>query len=222
MGIKGLWKKVSADYESRRWNFDEPLHANSVLLVDATGFIFHLLDEQVKTLYANIPLKREFGGSYGLIEELMTKEIQRLTKKLGFELTFYFDGSESYYKGNTTAKRRQQLVDQWNNMYYAGLGDGTPQQKELPLPPLCSQMLLHVLDRLQIRWVRTENEADQKMALDCFNMSDSEGEERFYCYTGDRYVAGGGRGGSLMRCATLVEADTLRLLLLLLLLLLLQ
>lgn len=189
MGIKGLWKKVTSDYEREHWNFEQELIPNkTVLLVDATGFIFHLLDTQLLTLYTDVKFKREFGGNYNEIESLFTREIQRLIS-LGIELIFYLDGPDSYYKGNTTAKRREQLLEQWGNMFYSSLGDGSAltSQDDLPLPAMSSPTLLHVLDRLKIRFVKSRVEADQEMALACYNSNRSSGgNKRFYCYTADR------------------------------------
>ncbi len=186
MGVKGLWTKVLADYDSQHWKFEETLPSRSVLLVDAFGFIFHILNVQLKSLYSRIEVRREFGGSYQILEDLVTREIQRLTRNFGFELIFYFDGEISYYKGDTTAKRREQLMESWNNMFYAGFCDGSKAQEDLPLPPLCSHVLQLLLDRYKIRYIKAETEADQKMALDCVNFNESEGEDRFFCYSADR------------------------------------
>jgi hypothetical protein len=194
MGIKGLWKKVLHDYEEDDWDFEEVLEAQrTTLLVDAMNFIFHLLDTQIINLYANkLPFKREFGGSYIEIATLMEREIHRLTKDFGFKLIFYFDGPDSYHKGNTTIKRKEQLVAQWSNLYLTSMEfrKTTVSQKDLPLPPLCSLTLIQVLKHLDVEYIESEAEADQEMALACYNFNAGErGKiERCYCYSSDRLV----------------------------------
>lgn len=187
MGIRGLWKKVQADSLREGWKFDDNLHRQAVLLVDGAAFVFHLIDQQLQLLHPSCGFEKKYGGSYRHIQNLMKSEIDRLQRTLGFELLFYFDGADSYYKGNTTAKRRMQMLENWENMYYAGLGDGeNVEEASLPLSPLSIPALHCVLEELSIRCVDCEHEADQKMALDCFNLNEGGGEIRFYCYTGDR------------------------------------
>jgi hypothetical protein len=189
MGVKGLWSRVLADYDKQGWDFKETLPTNgqTVLLVDASGFMFYLLDTLLSTTYSKISIPREYGGSYQEIEDLFSREIRRLTHTLGFKLMFFFDGGESYYKGNTTAKRRQQLLEKWQNMYFMTANDGGCAQKELPIPALSTTALIHVLDRLKIPFVKSTLEADQDMARACVDFNNNEEDDKeYYCYTADR------------------------------------
>jgi hypothetical protein len=193
MGVKGLWSKVLRDYEEKGWNFVQQLKRNNIhLLVDATGFIFHLLDNQLPTLYPDIVLKREYGGSYREIENLISCEIKRLSGALGCNFTFYFDGPDSYFKGNTTMKRREQLLEQWSNLFYHSLGDSKQRtatsEKDLPLPPLFQAQLIHVLRTFGIKCIESAVEADQEMAVACSLLNINKTGKQYFCYTGDRQV----------------------------------
>ncbi len=190
MGVRGLWKKVLNDYQRRRWNFEINIDPReSVLLVDAMGFIFHLFDNQLPTLYADYSIKGQFGGCYVEIEDLFSCEIQRLTETVGFhQLIFYFDGPDSYYKGDTTAKRREQVLEVWENMYYCSL-DGVNANNDLsfPLPPLCGDALMYILHELKIPFILSKFESDQDMAKACSEWNDSNHDgKQYYCYAADR------------------------------------
>lgn len=185
MGVKGLWTKVESDFRKRGVEVQEEIIKGSVLLVDGMGFIFHLLDHQAEYLHMTHQSFRELGGSYSAIQHMLECEINRL-QTLGFTLIFYLDGSTSYFRGDTAAKRRSQLIEKWSNMYYAGLGDSAIDQRKLPLPALCHQALLYVIKSQNLSIVKCELEADQPMALACSIGNDQDEGPEYYCYTSDR------------------------------------
>jgi hypothetical protein len=202
MGVKGLWKRVLADYSQGLVDFTENVKRGSTLLVDGNGFLFHLLNEQVYNLYKDVEPKfeREYGGNYKELSQIIRLELDRLVKMLGFDCIFYFDGGDSFFKGDTTEKRRESIRKSWSNWYDVVIGDQnkvqSQQLKELPIPPLGKDELLWCLEQAHIKCVITEYEADQEMALECYRrnlkyieMAEASGSKivkRCYCYSGDR------------------------------------
>jgi hypothetical protein len=183
MGIKGLWTKVLRDTATCPERFNECITRGSTLHVDASGFMFHMYEAQegnhgksTTTIY------RELGGSYKLYREVLLAEIKRLTAYLGLNLIFYFDGPTSYYKGDTTLKRKRQLEVNWQHLFELTLGDCVVEQNQLPIPPLSTSELIYTLTGQNIKIVHCSHEADQEIALGC-----SRGT-RSFAYTSDRCV----------------------------------
>eukprot|EP01040_Poterioochromonas_malhamensis_P010727 gene10727-11689_t len=179
------------DYGQSLYNFVEVIDFGATLLVDASSFLFHLLNQQIPTIYKRYSFPRECGGCYRLIDEVIRLEIKRLRQKLGFgRVIFYFDGPVSYYKQDTKEKRRKQIQQQWEVIYELSVGlarisDISPSQ--LPLPPLAFRVLNTVLKDLNVSIVSCPAEADQQMAIDCQRMNQSQIDEETvaYCYSSD-------------------------------------
>ncbi len=192
MGVHGLWKTVLRDYGQSIHNFVEVIDFGATLLVDASSFLFHLLNKQIPTIYKRYSFPRECGGCYRLIDEVIRLEIIRLREQLGFgRVIFYFDGPVSYYKQHTKEKRRQQIQQQWEVIYKLSVGltrssDVSPSQ--LPLPPLAFRVLNTVLKDLKVSTVSCLAEADQQMAIDCQRLNQNQlvGKTIAYCYSSDR------------------------------------
>ena len=185
MGVKGFWKKLRSNHQRDNWGFEEKLLPKSILLIDATSFIFHTLDVQLNKFYSQFELKRNLGGIYDILKEVLSLEVQRLKIHLGFELIFYFDGPDSYHKGNTILKRRDQITEKWKNMFFDGMNE-TKAQEDLPIPPLFLQALAFVLESLKIEYKQLHEEADQTIAIDCVDLNDIYGVDMIFCYSSDR------------------------------------
>eukprot|EP01040_Poterioochromonas_malhamensis_P011986 gene11986-13084_t len=191
MGIHGLWKTVHARYGRSLHSFVEVIDFGATLLVDASSFLFHLLNQQIPTIYKRYSFPRECGGCYRLIDEVIRLEIKRLRQKLGFgRVIFYFDGPVSYYKQDTKEKRSERIPAEWELVYKISVGlarssDISPSQ--LPLPPLAFRVLNTVLKELNVSIVSCPAEADQQMAIDCqrLNQSQLDGKTIAYCYSSD-------------------------------------
>lgn len=186
MGIKGLWTRVSEDYEKSNLHFMEVIPRGSTLLIDGFGFLFHLLDNQITSLYTDVLYRKELGGSYNELRRLIRAELSRLQQHFGFHLIVYFDGPESYFKGDTTLKRRKQIEEKWTHLYEATLGDIKINQTRLPTPPLMKEQFLLELAAMKILYKKCPYEVDQQMAIDCVAHNGSS-SNNYYCYTGDRY-----------------------------------
>lgn len=194
MGIKGLWKQLLSDAQtasSSELSLEETVPRGSLLKVDGMAFLFHLLDKQLPLLYSSFMpalLKREYGGSYQTLRQLIQKELHRLQNDCGFKLKFFFDGEASYFKGDTTEKRRLQIAQQWGLLFDV-VNDGRigVKAEELPFPPLAKQELISVLNRLRIPFVITEYEADQEIAKE-FVQPGKKKKLPSYVYSTDRYA----------------------------------
>ncbi len=202
MGVKGLWKRVLADYAQGIVDYTETVRRGSTLLVDGNGFLFHLLNEQMYKLYDGVEprFEREYGGNYKELGHVIRLELERLSNTLGFECIFYFDGYDSFFKGDTTNKRRESIKKTWSNWYNVVIGDQNEisehHYKDLPIPPLAKDELLWCLRQLNIKSIVTEYEADQEMAIECHrrNLKGAQAAQtsaikvfkRCYCYSGDR------------------------------------
>jgi hypothetical protein len=187
MGIKGLWTTILRDYAKSNHNFIEDVHSGSTLLVDANSFLFHLMDKQLPKLYNHLAFKREYGGSYYHLERSIRLELSRLQKDFNFTLIFYYDGPTSYYKADTAAKRRKQLIENWNALHQVTVGFNA-DQSQLPVPPLAFAVLTSILNDLNIKVVDCVLEADYEMARDCvrFNAETHHNvHSKFYCYSAD-------------------------------------
>jgi len=185
MGVKGLWRIIQEDYGKSPCDFQEVIARGSTLLVDGWAFLFHLLDNQINSLYPDVIYRRELGGSYEILRKLIRAEITRLRQYFGFHLIVYFDGPISYFKGHTSAKRRKQQEEKWNHLYEATLGDTKIQQARLPLPPLAKEQFLLELAAMKVETKMCPFEADQELAKDC-NFHNQRSSNSYYCYSKDR------------------------------------
>jgi hypothetical protein len=189
MGVRGLLKNLLLKYQSSDLDLVEDVYRGSTLLVDGNSFLFHLLDIQMKLLYGKeYRIKREYGGNYLELQEVVVKEIHRLSHDFGFKLFFYFDGNKSYFKGDTSEKRRLNILEKWIALHAIVLGNQNIDQTQLPLLPLAKTVLLNVLGALKIPTFHCPAEADQEIAIACerLNKSATKGLRRFYCYSKDR------------------------------------
>ncbi len=84
MGVKGLWKRVLADYAQGIVDYTETVRRGSTLLVDGNGFLFHLLNEQMYKLYDGVEprFEREYGGNYKELGHVIRLELERLSNTL--------------------------------------------------------------------------------------------------------------------------------------------
>lgn len=185
MGVKGLLKKAQQDASTSFIDLKENIPKHSTLLIDGNGFLFHLLEIQMDLLYPDLTFKRELGGDYGRLNRLIIKEVTRL-KHLGFSLLFYFDGSKSYFKGDTTSKRKKTLEEHWHNLFYLSRGEKVEQYK-LPLPPLAFHELHRILEQSKCHIIHCEFEADPVIARDCNKLNHHPNlKGKAYCYSKDR------------------------------------
>jgi hypothetical protein len=199
MGVHTLWSKVREKYSDSVVDFKEDVRRGSILLVDGWAFLFHLLNTQVHTLYKDVkpPFERQYGGNYRELTPIINLELDRLSSTIGFELRFYFDGHDSFFKGDTSEKRRKQLLKNWSTYHDVSIGDviGVPDG-DLPLPPLAMEELRFVLHRRNIKSIDCEFEADQELAVECYRLNTytmngstvvRSGKQAFI-YGMDRYV----------------------------------
>ena len=163
MGVQGLLKRLNKDFDENSLS-REIIPRNSTLIVDGNGLLFHMMTSVVADLHG-LTLDKQYGGNYTNFEELTRKEIFRMTKILGFNLVVYFDGDDSYLKGDTSAKRRKRMNEEWVALYYSTLGDTPTLQDNLPLPCFAKDQLVFTLKNLKVPIVYCQLEADQDIAL---------------------------------------------------------
>lgn len=160
------------------------LPAGSVLVVDGSGFLFHVLEAAGER--AAVVL----GGDYTAFAEAVRRELNRLLQ-LGLRVEFFFDGEADIFKDRAQAHRAQQREAMWFDMY-TSCRDGklTVATKDLPLPPLAMDQLKVVLakDFKSIATTRCTGEADLEIAAYVKRKNGGRPlpECRYYCYGRDR------------------------------------
>lgn len=198
MGIKGLWTSLKNDAESNPSVcaiLEEEIHMNDTLLIDATSFFFKTVELYSLKNYKNnkFHLLSTSLGSYNLLKNVLRNEILNLLS-LNLNLIFYFDGyTDTVFKEFTKLKREQSRNEKWGNLstYFSkndyeladslatsSSSDNIEIQDEdkvssskFPLPPLWKSEFITLLNHLKIPIKYCQFEADQEMAVDCFNFN---------------------------------------------------
>ncbi len=205
MGIHGLLKKLNSALDDSVLP-KEKITRGSVLVVDGNGLLFHLYSTVLTEMH-KYSADRQFGGNYSDFEGLIVDELVRLNKTLGLKLIVYFDGDDSYLKGDTSDKRRKQILEQWNALQIASESNNgcNIAQESLPLPPMAKDQLLATLKALKIECRTCKQEADQDIALECFRLNSIQPNSA-YCFSGDRsvYISSGIECSWLCVCFTLI------------------
>ena len=94
MGIQGLVKALTTDTKTLD-DTSQVIPAGTTLLVDASGYIFHLLDMEISN--SNTSIRRELLDSYTVMHRLLEKNIKEL-QAAGIIVVFVFDGSKTRMK----------------------------------------------------------------------------------------------------------------------------
>ena len=170
MGIIGLKRFLLAEKVS----VTERLPFGSHLLVDANGWLFHIIDSP-----DGLAIQRQQGGSYKAFDNLIRNSFSDLIS-LGFRLSFYFDGKDSCMKESTKRERNQNRPDPWMALYNATrCEDDNLDQSTLDWPPLTKMQFIYTLRSLGARITYCQYEADQQIAIDCMSMNESTNEPKF-------------------------------------------
>lgn len=162
---------------------DEPVHPDACLYIDAIGFLFFLLDTERGLAL----IKRQFGGSYKALDQLVKDEINRLLDH-GLDLVFYFDGTSGIQKATTIEERRFQKEQKWSDLYQLcehNHSDNSTSNVNLPKPPLSIEQFRATIVELGMDIVDCEGEADQEIAKACHEHNLKSIDSQAYCYGGD-------------------------------------
>jgi hypothetical protein len=175
MGIHGMKRYLGLKYQCPEEGFGH----GSNLLIDGSGWLFYLLDE-------DLSLQRQLGGSYDEIDKIVREELRHL-QDMGFNLTVCLDGEQNRMKDATTTKRRQRREEMWTNLFHATLGDSDKPivQKDLPIASLALNQLKCTLKSMDVEIIISDYEADQDIALLCLRRNSLSGLKS-YCYGADR------------------------------------
>lgn len=138
----------------------EPLPKNSLLLVDASDFLFHLAKTKLK--FEDLV----FGGDYTKLDIIIRDELAYL-KGLGYELMFFCDGPrQTRFKKWTLESRRsaQELEwDSWNQFVQfpeSSRGISIPS-----LPTMALHQLACTLREVHVTMITCMGEADLELAV---------------------------------------------------------
>jgi 5'-3' exonuclease len=172
MGVRGL-SSLLEDYQRK-----EKLPSNTVLFVDGSGFLFHILS----TIEIQKSLRNE--NFYQRLHHQIISKIEEL-KSFGLHLVFFFDGKKTQFKSETKKKRQLENEKRWARLH-ALVNDtrSAYSQDELPIPALSSEQLIISLLSLELPVHLCEGECDQELARACKASNDSGIPS--YCYGQDR------------------------------------
>lgn len=174
MGIIGLKRFLQAE----KVYVIEDLPFGSHLLIDANGWLFHVIDSP-----DGLAIQRQLGGSYTAFDNLIRKAYSELIGG-GFRISFYLDGRDSRMKVATKNERERDRSDPWMAIYNATrCDDDTLDQTTLNWPPLTKKQFIYTLISLGASLTYCKYEADQQIAIDC--MIKNENSTRSYCYGND-------------------------------------
>jgi hypothetical protein len=130
----------------------EELKAGSKLLIDGSGLAIHLLG------------KSPIGGDYGAYDAAVSIFVG-LVRDAQVDLVVYKDGKTKRMKASTHRSRNRQRLEEWEDLRMY-CNDGNLSQSK-PFPPLFSWQFYGTLECLGVEIVTCEEEADQKLAIDC-------------------------------------------------------
>ncbi len=180
MGVQGLLKRLNKQFTGQKVE----VNRGSTLIVDGNGLLFHIMSPEVTALHG-LSVDRQYGGNYCNFDGLARKELHRLTVTLGLKLIVYFDGDDSYLKGDTSEKRRKRINEEWAALHTSTYGDSVVMQDDMPLPPFAKDQLVFALKAMEIEIVTCQFEADQDIALACYKRNLAKADS-CYCLSGDR------------------------------------
>jgi HrpA-like RNA helicase len=177
MGIRGLqrWVEENTCLSDVDW---EELKAGATLLVDGSGLAIHLLDKLC-------PL----GGDYSAYDAAVSLFVG-LARDAQLKLVVYKDGKINRMKADTHHSRTRQRQEDWEDLrMYCNDGNSS---KSKPFPPLFSWQFYGTLECLGVEIFKCEEEADQKLAIDCSRMPNSyilAMDSDFYLFPNCNYIA---------------------------------
>jgi hypothetical protein len=157
----------------RGYRREEIIPPNSALFVHGNGFLIHLLE--------SIDIQRTTLDQH--LHHQIESKIQSL-RALGFQLTFFFDGSKSRFK---SAAKRQCLLEkrkEWSRFKDLLTSKADTSQEQLPLPTLSCEQLIISLLALDIPLSFCEGECQQDLARACKRSNDAKVPS--FCYCDDR------------------------------------
>ena len=193
MGVRGLRAYIQGVLEKKRFeelgNDDsssssisslfrpEVLPKDSILLVDASSFLFHLIKSNPNI---NFTTFAALGGEYSLLDQQIREHVEFL-ESFGFELKFILDGRQrsSTMKQAALKRRLIQRETAWTEVFswcnkvprpelssvHHQLSDDN--NSDLPIPPLCFHHLVGTLRDLQLEVIEAPGEADDLIAEMC-------------------------------------------------------
>ncbi len=184
MGVRGLLKFLQDQGPSTGHLTDVPLEEGTVLAVDASGFVFHLIQNP-----GVIPLNIRLScGYYDVIDFLIRREIAEL-QEYNLRLVFFMDGMSSDLKSSTSEKRFMQRMEDWDFLSQVlenpSLRRTLDIEKKLPLPAMMMAQLECTLRSLEVELVECTSEADQQMAMFCSRLNESKSSACAFVYAQD-------------------------------------
>ncbi len=137
MGIRGLWRFVRSavfgdDVDGGKeksmsggvGKHSLPLPRGSTLLVDGSGFLFHLYE-------MDVPLQRGAGRSYEQLNERVQEWVKKIRSK-GINVVFFWDGNKRpVYKAWTLKKRKKDREEREMEVLMRKLNLQSAAQKQL-------------------------------------------------------------------------------------------
>ena len=173
----------------------EYIPEGSTLLLDGNSFVWYIC-EQVTLYHNNIKNDRRYGGDYVALDEMAKRELQRLQSDLGFTVIVFFDGPQSSFKGDASARRRKMNLDTWYKFHRLIHGSTSVELDDLPIPLLAVEQFQQTLTDINgnpanksIRIIQSKYEATKDMAVACVkgnrNNEANGNPRRLYCCSGD-------------------------------------
>jgi hypothetical protein len=167
----------------------ETISSNSVLAVDASGFLFHVLRDK----FTQGDILMNHLGDYASLNIAIQSEILKFTN-FGIQVIFFVDG-QSQMKYKTAEKRSQRITKLWDNLKKVcrssrSISNTTDNDDdvELPIPILAFQQFYDTLKSLDISVIKCQYEADQEVAKFCrnYNTKPDCHNRLCYCLANDR------------------------------------
>ena len=148
MGIRGLWRFVRSavfgdDVDGGKEKSMSggvgkrslPLPRGSTLLVDGSGFLFHLYE-------MDVPLQRGAGRSYEQLNERVQEWVKKIRSK-GINVVFFWDGNKRpAYKAWTLIKRKKEREEREMEVLMRKLNLQSAAQKQLQDTPFQVNMAI--------------------------------------------------------------------------------
>ena len=164
---------------------DTVIAADSLLVIDAYGFLFHILEE-ASSIFEEVIV----GGVYSTLEDVIMLKLKEL-KSTKLDLLAVFDDGSPFItshnrkpslKDNESDRRRDKKDNAWLVIYDICHGRRKKDLliTELPMPPLVDKLYIQCLKQLQVNIIHCNDEADQPIAIICKTAS-----KPAYCYGAD-------------------------------------
>ena len=184
-GIGQLIKEYAATIPST------PIPPNSRILIDGSGWCFHLLNQHhLSTTHTVSPLSRHHNGDYDLLAARTQQYIDDL-QQLGLQPEVWWDGTKTKLKAKTHSTRLKQRKIQMNKHRLFCEEGVTCSQDDLPPPPLFITQVQCTLDQLGVPQIHCDYEADPDLAQEsatALNTFVLANDSDFLFFQGCKYI----------------------------------